>query len=119
MATSKGLVARVLLKRVGANWYAIGLEHAVVAWSEDLFGVFEKFNRCLAAEMAYGMRHGDTDNLLSGVRPAPKDIWNEYEEGTDCGMIPEITVIADAATAETAELSFPLEPLEVRLATVA
>lgn len=92
-------VPNVLLKRVGPNWHAVGLEHAVCAWSPKLDDVVEKFYEALAVEMAYGMRHGrDSGKPLEGVRPAPSSIWREFEQARlymELDAVPVIVEVGD------------------------
>ncbi len=113
-------IPRVLLKRVGSNWHAIGLEHAVCAWAEELEDIMGKFYEALAIETAYGMRHGDPSRPLESVRPAPKNIWREYEDAEPYGELANLTVMTlEAGDQAREEVPTPMLADSVRMSPTA
>ena len=78
----------VLLKPVAGAWHAICLERFIVAQAESEEDVIREFDALLAAEVAYGIRHGDPEHPLVGIPQAPPEIWDEFEHAEPCNEPP-------------------------------
>ena len=72
----------VVLRPSENDWHAIGMEHFIVARGSSDSDVIHGFCELLAAEVAYGMRHGKHDNPLVDIPQAPDDLWEIFEGAT-------------------------------------
>ena len=75
---------RVLIKRGEALdvWLAVCLERCIVAQASSQEEVVREFQAILAAEVAYGVRHGDPAHPLDGIEPAPTQYWDAFERAS-------------------------------------
>ena len=78
----------VLLKPVAGTWRALCLERFIVSQAESEENVIREFYALLAAEVAYGIRHGDPEHPLVGIPQAPPDVWDEFECAERCDEPP-------------------------------
>ena len=74
---------RVLLMRGGLEntWIAVCLEHYIVAQGMSTEDVIREFKAMLAAEVIYGIEHGNADCPLSNIEPAPQKYRDMFEQG--------------------------------------
>ena len=93
---------RVLLKLIeDGGWQAICLERCILAQAPTKADVITAFAGLLAAEVAYGIRHGDPTCPLAGIPPAPLPVWDEAERAVPSDEPPtQLMVTLDAAGQE-------------------
>ena len=98
----------VLLKPVAGVWHAICLERFIVAQADSEDHVIREFEALLAAEVAYGIRHGDPEHPLVGIPQAPQDVWDEFERAEPCDTPPAmLTVIVSDDGGKQKEVRLP------------
>ena len=99
----------VLLKPVAGAWHAICLERFIVAQADSEENVIREFDALLAAEVAYGIRHGDPEHPLVGIPQAPPGVWDEFECAEPCDAPPaRMTVmVMDVGDKQQKEIELP------------
>ena len=64
------------------TWIAVCLEHYIAAQGNSTEAVIREFKAMFAAEIIYGMEHGNADQPLAGIEPAPDKYWQMFEAAT-------------------------------------
>ena len=72
---------RVLLMPGSLNntWIAVCLEHYIAAQGTSTDDVIREFKTMLAAEIIYGIEHGNADQPFAGIEPAPNKYWEMFD----------------------------------------
>jgi len=88
------------------------MEHLIVAKGDSEKSVIENFCDLAAAEIAYGYKHGDTENPLEDIPSAPDDLWEEFNQATPDKSEPRpFTVLALESSQEQEILSHSIQDL--------
>ena len=73
---------KLLILRADDVWIAVSLDHYIMAQGESVKDVIHQFKLTLAAEVLYSIKHGDAEQPLQGIEPAPTEYWDAYKEAS-------------------------------------
>ena len=95
------------------TYLAIGLEYYIVGQGNSEEDACQKFGATFAAEVAYGISHGNVKNPLEGIPKAPSKYWkifNKVEESKPLAS-PPVTFRPEGSQCQL-PVSFMLEHME-------